>query len=49
MSKNLKVSIIAFAAAIALAAACITAPMAGNISENGQVVGFFLPDLIECS
>lgn len=49
MSKKLKTSVIAFAVAAAIAAACAVAPVAGSACEDGQVVGFFLPDAIECS
>lgn len=52
MSKGLKKSIAAFAVAAAVFAAGIAsyvAPVAGNVSAESQVVGFFLDFMIEGS
>lgn len=43
----MKKSIIAFALVAAVLAASVIVPVAGNACEEGQVVGYFLPDVIE--
>ncbi len=45
----MKKSIIAFAFAAIILAASIIVPMAGNACEEGQVVGYFLDDVLEGS
>lgn len=43
----MKKFIIAFALVAAILAASVIVPVAGNAYDEGQVVGFFLPFVIE--
>lgn len=45
----MKKSIIAFALVAAVLAASVIIPVAGNTCEESQVVGYFLPFVIEGS